>query len=65
MFDQTKIRNLTQFYLQKIEEDNTSFVFENLEKCYDELIELLNYHNERYYLYSNPEISDYQYDKLF
>lgn len=66
MFDQNKIRNLTQFYLQKIEEENdNSFIFEKLEKSYDELIEVINYHNEKYYLHSTSEISDYQYDKLF
>lgn len=34
-------------------------------KIYEELIEVVNYHNELYYQRSAPVISDYQYDKLF
>lgn len=33
-------------------------------KRIDELTELLNYHNKRYYVEDNPEISDAEYDKL-
>lgn len=33
-------------------------------KRIDELTELLNYHNKRYYIEDNPEISDAEYDKL-
>ncbi len=31
----------------------------------EELRKLLTYHAERYYVYDDPEISDYEYDKLF
>ncbi len=31
----------------------------------DELREMLRYHAERYYVYDDPEISDYEYDRLF
>lgn len=31
----------------------------------EELRKLLTYHAERYYVYDNPEISDYEYDKMF
>lgn len=30
----------------------------------DELTELLNYHSKKYYVEDNPEISDFEYDKL-
>lgn len=36
----------------------------NNEKRIDELIELINYHNEKYYNQDAPEISDAQYDEL-
>lgn len=32
---------------------------------YQDLIEVVNYHNKRYYIESNPLISDYQYDLIF
>lgn len=38
---------------------------DRIEKTYDELIEVVNYHNELYYIQSNSKISDYEYDKLF
>lgn len=36
----------------------------NIEKKIGELIDLINYHNEKYYNQDNPEISDAQYDEL-
>ena len=36
----------------------------NIERRIDELIDLINYHNEKYYNQDNPEISDLQYDEL-
>ena len=36
----------------------------NIEKRMDELVDLINYHNEKYYNQDNPEISDAQYDEL-
>ena len=30
----------------------------------NELIDLINYHNEKYYNHDTPEISDYEYDNL-
>ncbi|MCR4587709.1 MAG: NAD-dependent DNA ligase LigA [Lachnospiraceae bacterium] len=33
-------------------------------KRYDELVQLIRYHNERYYDQDEPEISDYEYDQL-
>lgn len=37
----------------------------NAEKRINELKELLNYHNYKYYVEDNPEISDYEYDMLY
>ena len=31
----------------------------------EELRKLINYHNDRYYNQDDPEISDFEYDKLF
>jgi len=39
-------------------------VDENIEKQIDELIKLINYHNWRYYVLNDPEISDEEYDAL-
>ena len=36
----------------------------DIKKRIDELIDLINYHNNKYYLEDSPEISDYEYDKL-
>ncbi len=33
--------------------------------CYDQLIEVLKYHEWRYYVKQDPLISDYEYDQLF
>ncbi|NLE25396.1 MAG: NAD-dependent DNA ligase LigA, partial [Clostridiaceae bacterium] len=35
------------------------------EKRITELRELLNYHSHKYYIEDNPEIQDYEYDKLY
>ncbi|MCX7714199.1 MAG: NAD-dependent DNA ligase LigA [Clostridia bacterium] len=37
---------------------------ENPKARIEELTALLNYHNQKYYVEDNPEISDYEYDKL-
>lgn len=36
----------------------------NIEKRMNELIKVINYHNEKYYNQDQPEISDYDYDML-
>ena len=36
----------------------------DIKKKYDELVEQIRYHNDRYYNQDNPEISDYEYDML-
>jgi len=36
----------------------------NIEKRISELIDLINYHNNKYYVEDSPEISDYEYDNL-
>ncbi|MBR2714800.1 MAG: NAD-dependent DNA ligase LigA [Ruminococcus sp.] len=38
--------------------------FNNAKKRSEELTDLLNYHNNRYYNLDSPEISDYEYDML-
>jgi len=30
-----------------------------------ELVKLINYHNQKYHVENNPEVSDYEYDKLY
>ncbi|WP_456403079.1 NAD-dependent DNA ligase LigA [Persephonella sp.] len=37
----------------------------DVEKIIDDLREIIRYHDWRYYVLSNPVISDYEYDKLF
>lgn len=37
---------------------------EQAKKRYDELVAVLQYHSERYYVLDDPEIDDYEYDKL-
>ncbi|KDR95691.1 DNA ligase (NAD+) [Peptoclostridium litorale DSM 5388] len=37
---------------------------ETVKKRIDELVELISYHNEKYYVQDSPEISDYEYDIL-
>jgi len=38
---------------------------EKIRKEYDQLKEQIEYHNRRYYVLDNPEISDAEYDRLF
>ena len=38
---------------------------ENIKKKIKELINKINYHNKLYYEQDNPEIEDYEYDKMF
>ena len=34
------------------------------QRRYEQLLEAVRYHNERYYVYDDPEIDDYEYDAL-
>ncbi|MBS8121976.1 NAD-dependent DNA ligase LigA [Candidatus Vampirococcus lugosii] len=52
------IEELTQKFL------NCDYI-ENTFDYYQNLIEVLIYHNNLYYIYNTPSISDYQYDLLF
>ena len=36
----------------------------NVQERMNELYRLMDYHNERYYNQDDPEISDFEYDKL-
>jgi DNA ligase (NAD+) len=36
----------------------------DIKKRIDELVDLINHHNHKYYIEDSPEISDYEYDKL-
>lgn len=38
---------------------------EEANKKIEQLTEIINYHNKLYYTDDNPEIEDYEYDKLF
>lgn len=48
-----------------MEIDVSHLTHEEAEKRLKELKDLINYHNYRYYVLDNPEISDFEYDKLF
>jgi DNA ligase (NAD+) len=48
-----------------MENDVPHLTHEEAEKRLKELRTLINYHNYRYYVLDNPEISDFEYDKLF
>ena len=48
-----------------MEIDVSHLTHEEAEKRLKELKVLINYHNYRYYVLDNPEISDFEYDKLF
>ena len=37
----------------------------DVKKRIDELRRLVAYHAERYYVYDSPEISDFEYDRLY
>lgn len=38
---------------------------EDASQCIDQLIQLIRYHNDRYYVDAQPLIADVQYDQLF
>jgi DNA ligase (NAD+) len=38
---------------------------ESIENRMKDLVDILNYHNQKYYNEDSPEITDYQYDKLY
>jgi len=38
---------------------------EFIKKRIRELVDLINYHDYKYYVEDNPEISDYEYDMLY
>lgn len=48
-----------------MEIDVSHLTHEEAEKRLKELKDLINYHNYRYYVLDSPEISDFEYDKLF
>lgn len=62
--DIQKLDELTLHYLG-LTQWSAEVPVDRIEKTYDELIEVVNYHNELYYIQSNSKISDYEYDKLF
>ncbi len=35
------------------------------EECYQELVDALKFHEDKYYIENNPVISDYEYDRLY
>ncbi|UFX83317.1 NAD-dependent DNA ligase LigA [Candidatus Absconditicoccus praedator] len=55
------LEKLTQKFLKL----NSPQEIEDVDNSYHDLIDVLVYHNNLYYIYSNPTISDYQYDQLF
>lgn len=66
MFDKQKMNKLTNDYLEYIKDNKVDDIKKNeIKKIYNELIYIVNFHNYLYYVYSNPIISDYEYDQLF
>jgi len=64
MLDNKKISLLTDQLLKSLNQDIEPD-FELAKKYYFDLIQTINYHNNLYYLESEPIISDGQYDMLF
>jgi NAD-dependent DNA ligase len=65
-FDETKLNQLTDKLLKFIETNPVEKIdFETAKSIYNDLIDVINYHNYLYYVKAAPVISDYQYDKLF
>lgn len=61
------LKDLTDQYLQNINQlfDLKQKNIDEIKQIYENLIEILNYHSRLYYIENSPNISDYQYDRLF
>lgn len=59
MSDFSHFRDLTRFYLDMPEVSDAS------QKHYDELLDVLRYHERKYYIDNDPQVSDPEYDRLF
>lgn len=58
--------DLSKKYLEIIDIQNIADLSKiKINNTYNDLIEIINYHNSLYYIKASPKISDYQYDKLF
>lgn len=62
MLEQDK-KQLTDQYLEFIQTPVSQI--QEIDKVYNDIIEVINYNNQLYYINSTPIISDYQYDQLF
>ena len=66
MFDTKRLNQLTDKYLKFIVENPIDKIdLETAKKIYQDLIDIINYHNYLYYVKAQPVISDYQYDQLY
>lgn len=68
MLNEEKLIELTEKYLNQIEwlfEDFKNLEIQEQEKIYTDIIKIINFHNNLYYIEASPIISDYQYDKIF
>ncbi|MEF2175388.1 MAG: NAD-dependent DNA ligase LigA [Candidatus Absconditabacteria bacterium] len=62
--DKERLLKLTDLYLKLINDENNPIDMHE-KKLYDDIIEIINFHNYMYYVEANPMISDYQYDVIF
>lgn len=51
--------------LKSVNDRNTGDCTQDVKQRMEELIRLIEYHNNRYYNLDDPEISDYEYDQLY
>ena len=51
--------------LKSVNDRNTGDGTQDVKQRMEELIRLIEYHNNRYYNLDDPEISDYEYDQLY
>jgi DNA ligase (NAD+) len=66
MFDQKKMQDFTDKYLQRVKDKPVSSLKpKEIATCYTSIIEVIGYHNWLYYIKSQPIIGDGQYDQLF
>jgi DNA ligase (NAD+) len=66
MFDQKKLHDFTNKYLERVAtKPVSSLIQKEIEQAYESLIEIIGYHNWLYYITSQTVIADVQYDALF
>ena len=60
------LEDKTQYYLDLLRNKDIKDIFlKDPETTYQEVMDIILYHNKLYYIYANPSITDYEYDLLF